>query len=953
VVALAAAGSVLVQQPAYAAGESILSPGPLSLVETGDQLNCNVNHTGDPHSEWFQSPIRAPFDAPADPIDTACGTFFSAAGVNYGPPTVPANPTVRTGWTPVGQSGVTGAGTSTSPFRMSTVVDAGTSGVRFTQTDSYVTGEESYRTDIVVTNNSGTEVSGVLYRAGDCYLQGSDRGFGAVDTATGAISCTQSAAPNSRIEQMLPITANSNYMEGAFNTVWTAVDSGNPFPNTCVCPGSEIDNGMGLSWPVALPPGASQTYSSLLTFSPVGRTPLTVTKTADAATAPAGGTDGYTITITNPNIADATVNLSDALPTGFQYRPGTTTGATTADPGTDAQGLLWSGIPVLAHSRASIHFGVIVSSVPGTYTNLVEGSATGFTVANPGPTAPVTVVRVNHPPVANNASTATFNDTPVNIQLSASDPDGDALTYAIVSQPGHGTLSGQPPDITYTSEPGFVGQDTFTFDASDGELTSNIATVTIDVAQRNRPPVANPQRVHTFNDTAVDIQLTASDPDGDELSYAIATNPAHGTLSGQPPNVTYTPVPGFTGDDSFTFTASDGDGEGGLTSEPATVSITVEQSNRPPEPNSATFTTFDNTPVNIQLTASDPDEDQLSYAISTQPEHGTLSGDPPAVTYTPAPDFVGTDTFRFTANDGEVTSDPATITIIVLQSNRVPMPTPATITVTTGTPINIPLTGIDADENPLTFALAGQPAHGTLTGTPPIVTYQSAPGYVGPDSFTFTANDGALTSDPATVTINVVPGEAPPNKPPTATAASVSTPAGLAVAVTLTGRDPDGDALTFTTRGGPAHGKLTGTAPNLTYTPAADFTGQDSIAFTASDGKATSTPARVSITVTPPPTISVSPFTAEFGEVVTAQLAGFPANTDVSVAVPGGVPETVRTDAKGAASTPLIIIGRDTVGLVQVTATTDTQNATCDLVLRPDDWGPPFEKDATNGRRPE
>ncbi|MEO6412814.1 MAG: Ig-like domain-containing protein, partial [Pedococcus sp.] len=90
----------------------------------------------------------------------------------------------------------------------------------------------------------------------------------------------------------------------------------------------------------------------------------------------------------------------------------------------------------------------------------------------------------------------------------------------------------------------------------------------------------------------------------------------------------------------------------------------------------------------------------------------------------------------------------------------------------------------------------------------------------------------------------------PNNRAPSASDVSVTTPEDTAAAVTLEGTDPDGDALTYTVTSSPAHGTLSGTAPNLTYTPAGDYSGPDSFTYTVSDGTLTSAPATVSITVT-------------------------------------------------------------------------------------------------------
>ena len=100
-----------------------------------------------------------------------------------------------------------------------------------------------------------------------------------------------------------------------------------------------VDNGAGLSWDLTLPIGGSATRSHLTVFSPLGRAPLSTTKTADSATAAAGGADGYTITVHNPNAGRLARRHQDTLPDGFSYQTGSTTGATTADPSISGQQL--------------------------------------------------------------------------------------------------------------------------------------------------------------------------------------------------------------------------------------------------------------------------------------------------------------------------------------------------------------------------------------------------------------------------------------------------------------------------------------------------------------------------------------------------------------------------------------------------------------------------------------
>jgi uncharacterized repeat protein (TIGR01451 family) len=300
----------------------------------------------------------------------------------------------------VSQTGPTGAGTASNPLRLVTVVDLGTTGLRITQTDTYVVGEESYRTDVVLANAGTASRTAILYRAGDCFLQDSDSGFGDIDTASGAVACAADQTEGARIEQLFPISAGSSYYEAGFSEVWSRIGGQLAFPNTCRCT-EDIDNGVGLSWNVTVPGGGSVTRSHLVTFSPLGKRPLSTEKVADASTSAAGARNGYTITVRNPNPGSVTLSsITDTLPAGFSYVAGSTTGATTANPSISGQTLTWNGsFAVPGAGTRSLAFDVTVGSTPGQQFNSAGATATGgFSVAPTGPTAPVTVTGGGGPP---------------------------------------------------------------------------------------------------------------------------------------------------------------------------------------------------------------------------------------------------------------------------------------------------------------------------------------------------------------------------------------------------------------------------------------------------------------------------------------------------------------------------------------------------------------------------
>ncbi|HEY3281861.1 MAG TPA: Ig-like domain-containing protein [Armatimonadota bacterium] len=175
-----------------------------------------------------------------------------------------------------------------------------------------------------------------------------------------------------------------------------------------------------------------------------------------------------------------------------------------------------------------------------------------------------------HMPVAADLSVGT-RSLPVAIALFASDADGDALSYSVVTPPAHGNLTGSAPNLVYTPVPGYLGTDSFTYQASDGLLLSSPATVSIRVASRNRSPRAYARFYMTADGRPLRLTLSTTDPDGDAVTCAIVQPPKQGTMSQAGPLWIYRPKAGFLGTDSFTFKATDG----ALTSSIVTAHITV------------------------------------------------------------------------------------------------------------------------------------------------------------------------------------------------------------------------------------------------------------------------------------------------------------------------------------------------------------------------------------------
>lgn len=351
-------------------------------------------------------------------------------------------------------------------------------------------------------------------------------------------------------------------------------------------------------------------------------------------------------------------------------------------------------------------------------------------------------------------------------------PTAETLTAAVASGPANGTLTlSADGSFTYVPNTDFVGQDSFTYTATAGGVTSNVATVTIDVLAGNSPPVA----VNDAYSTEVNTTLTAevsvlandSDPDGDEIIAFLLSGPASGSVTlGANGIFTYVPAPGFTGTVSFTYIAGD---DQDAFSDPATVTITVNPANEAPVANDDAYSVAEGSTLVVEAAAgvldndTDADGDTLTASLVSGPDNGTLTLNANgSFSYTPDAGFSGTDSFTYTAGDGTATSDPATVTITVTETNEAPVAVNDAYTVSSGVPLVVDAAAgvldndTDADGDTLTAQVVTGPDNGTLTlNANGSFTYTPDAGFAGTDSFTYLANDGLLNSQPATVTVTV------------------------------------------------------------------------------------------------------------------------------------------------------------------------------------------------------
>ena len=518
-----------------------------------------------------------------------------------------------------------------------------------------------------------------------------------------------------------------------------------------------------------------------------------------------------------------------------------------------------------APETAAASGNTVTKSLQRNATNSdTDDNRTDFAAGTPTPGAGLDG---NRAPTTSPMSATTTEDTAVDVPLLANDPDGDPLTWSTGPGPSHGSVSITGATLTYTPAADFHGDDQVAVTVSDGRGGVAGTTVSLAVSSVNDAPVAYDVTASTPRGSSTQITLAGSDVDDTDLTYAIVSPPAHGSVTVVGATATYAPTAGYVGDDAFTYTVRD---PGGLSSAPASVSITVTSDQQAPTATDASATTAEDESVTLTLPASDPNDDPLTYAVATPPAHGSVTIAGNQATYTPAADYHGPDAFTFTAADASATSAPANVAINVIPVNDPPVAVPKSATTAEDTATTITLSGTDVDGDVLAFALAAQPEHGAVTLSGAQATYTPATDFHGQDAFTWTVSDGVATTT-GTATVEVTPV----NDRPTAAVVSAATDEDGGVTIPLAGSDVDGDALSYALGTGPSHGTVGVAGGTATYTPTPGWSGVDTFTYTASDAALTSAPATVTVQVAPinhAPTISATLLRTTAGSPVTATL---------------------------------------------------------------------------------
>jgi hypothetical protein len=504
------------------------------------------------------------------------------------------------------------------------------------------------------------------------------------------------------------------------------------------------------------------------------------------------------------------------------------------------------------------------------------GVANGGLDTSAAQTFTITVTSVNDAPDAVDDTETVVEDSSANaINVLGNDsfaPDvNETVTVTAVTQGANGGVAFTATGVSYTPNANFFGSDSFTYTIDDGNGGTDTATVSVTVTNVNDVPDAVNDSTTIAEDSGANaISVLANDsfaPDVNEtLTVTAVTQGSNGSVTFTATGVSYTPNANFFGNDSFTYTISDGNGG----TDVATVNVTVTNVNDAPDAVNDTATVAEDSGATaIDVLANDsfaPDAGEtLTVTAVTQPANGSVTFAATGVSFAPNANFFGSTSFTYTISDGNGGSDTATVSVTVTAVNDAPDAVNDTATVAEDSGANAisvlanDSIAPDAGET-LSVTAVTQPAHGSATFTATGVTYTPAANYNGPDSFTYTISDGNGGSDTATVSITVTAVNDDPTAVNDSTEVMQNSSATTIDVLANDSSAPDGpETLTISAVTQPPNGTvaITSGATGVTYAPAAGFNGTNTFTYTIGDGNGGSATATVTVTVRPTPSLRI------------------------------------------------------------------------------------------------
>ncbi len=469
-------------------------------------------------------------------------------------------------------------------------------------------------------------------------------------------------------------------------------------------------------------------------------------------------------------------------------------------------------------------------SQSGSYTvnfTVTDGELTDFEEIT------ITVTDVNRAPVLDpigNKNAAEGNL--LEFTVSATDPDGDALTFAAIDLPSGAAFD--PASRTFSWTPGSdqSGSYQVTFTVTDGSLTdSEEITITVTDIAVNTPPTLTPIGSKTVDEGHLLLfTISATDLDTDPLIYSALNPPAGATFDTGTQVFSWTPTYEQADSYSVNFTVTDGE-----FTDFEEITITVNNVNRAPvldpigDKNVA-----EGELLAFTVSASDPDGDALTYAAQNMPAGAGFDAGTRTFSWTPTFDQAGDYAVNVTVSDGAL-MDYEEIVITVTNVNRAPVLDPiGNKDVAEGNLLQFTVSATDPDGDALTYAAMNIPSGSVFDPSSRTFSWTPTNSQSGSYTLNFTVTDGSLWDyEEITITVSDVPQNLPPELAPIGPK-TVNGEELLQFVVSAT--DPDGDSLTFTALNLPAGATFDPSSRTFAWTPAYDQAGSHPVNFTVTDG---------------------------------------------------------------------------------------------------------------------
>ncbi|MBI2574383.1 tandem-95 repeat protein [Candidatus Woesearchaeota archaeon] len=454
----------------------------------------------------------------------------------------------------------------------------------------------------------------------------------------------------------------------------------------------------------------------------------------------------------------------------------------------------------------------------------------------------ITVSNTDRAPVlsAIGSKSATENAL-LSFNISATDADGDSITYSAVNLPAGATLNASTGAFAWTPSYTQAGTYNVTFKATANSVEASEA-VAITVANTDRAPVlAAIGNKSGTESSALTFAISATDDDNDVVAYSAIGLPSGSSLNTSSGTFTWTPSYSQAGTYEVTFKASANGAE-----DSEVISIVISNTDRAPTLSAiGNKTGSENTAMSFTISASDPDNDAVTYSATNLPSGATLDASIGVFIWTPSFAQAGTYNVTFKASAGGIE---ASEVVVITVSNTDRAPVLALVnnqSVNENSALTFSLSATDADGDSINYGAVTLPQGASLNAASGAFAWTPSYDQAGSYNITFTATaNGASDTKSATIIVSNT------NRLPTATSQDVSTNEDTAKAITLAGSDPDGSSLTYTIVNQPQYGSLSGSGASRIYTPGTNFNGSDIFTFKVNDGTADSAAtAAVNITV--------------------------------------------------------------------------------------------------------